>query len=108
MAAALFVIDIQNDLATDPATRVPHADRIRGAGQRILDSARKVLDAESGTPDTPGTLARIIFVQHEEKPDDGPLVRGSEPWKLVFEPRAGASRERVVPKWTRESGCNFT
>jgi nicotinamidase-related amidase len=103
MATALFVIDIQNDLATDPETRIPHADRVKAAGGKILGAARAALGAEPGT--SPGALASIIFVQHEEKPEDGPLVRGSEPWKLVFEPRAGVSRERLVPKWTRELEC---
>jgi nicotinamidase-related amidase len=100
MATALFVIDIQNDLATDPETRIPHADRVKAAGEKILGSARAALDAESGS--ACGAPASIIFVQHEENSEDGPLVRGSEPWKLVFEPRADASKERLVHKWTRE------
>ena len=91
MATALFIIDIQNDLATDPKSKIPHADRIKAAGEEILSAAR----LQQGAPQI------IIFVQHEEQPEDGPLVRGSEPWKLVFEPREDAPRERRIPKWTR-------
>ncbi|KAK4149141.1 Isochorismatase-like protein [Chaetomidium leptoderma] len=97
MTTALFVIDIQNDLATDPETRIPHAERINTAGQKILSVARAILEAQQGQ--TPA----IFFVQHEEKPEDGPLVRDSEPWKLVFEPHAHAHRERRIPKWTRDT-----
>jgi nicotinamidase-related amidase len=100
MATALFVIDIQNDLTTDAATRVPHAARIRAAGDKVLSVARAVLDGRSASPKC---LGMIVFVQHEEKPEDGPLVRGSDPWKLVFEPRADAPGERLMSKWTRKS-----
>lgn len=98
-ATALFVIDIQNDLATDPETRIPHAERILEAGVRILAAARATIAAapRASTGTAPTT---IVFVQHEEKPTQGPLVRGSEPWKLVFEPDAAAPSERLVAKWT--------
>jgi hypothetical protein len=100
MATALFVIDIQNDLATDPATRIPHASRIRSAGEQILSAARAGIEAKHNTT----TISRpttIIFVQHEEQPEDGPLVRGTEPWNLVFDPLPDAPTERLVPKSTR-------
>ena len=97
MATALFVIDIQNDLATDPGTKIPHSERIRAAGEKILSAARAAKDVLQSGPST------IVFVQHEEKPESGPLVRGSEPWKLVFEPHPGASTEQLVAKWTRMS-----
>ncbi|KAK4032706.1 Isochorismatase-like protein [Parachaetomium inaequale] len=100
MATALFVIDIQNDLATDPGTRIPHAARIRAAGDKILSVARAVLDGRGASPPSPGL---IVFVQHEEKPEDGTLVRGSEPWKLVFEPRRDAPEELLISKWTRDT-----
>lgn len=98
MATALFVIDIQNDLATDPATQIPHAERVKAAGHQILSTARTVLGAQNEGTATPGM---IVFVQHEEEPASGPLVPGSEPWKLVFEPRADVQEERLVSKWTR-------
>ena len=94
MTTALFVIDIQNDLATDPTTRIPDSERITTAGRQILSAARGVANPSTGTPEL------IIFVQHEEKPEDGPLVRGSTPWGLVFEPQPG---ERLVAKQTRGS-----
>ena len=101
MATALFVIDIQNDLATDPETRVPHSQRIRAAGEKILATARTILAAQDGKPGSPRSV--IVFVQHEEQPGDGPLVRGTEPWELVFEPDGDAPGERRVHKWTRKS-----
>ncbi|KAG7284563.1 hypothetical protein NEMBOFW57_010941 [Staphylotrichum longicolle] len=97
MATALFVIDIQNDLATDPNTRIPHSARIKAAGEKILAAARATKNIPQSGPST------IVFVQHEEKPESGSLVRGSEPWQLVFEPRPGASTERLVAKWTRDT-----
>ncbi|KAK3290845.1 Isochorismatase-like protein [Chaetomium fimeti] len=100
MATALFVIDIQNDLAADPATQIPHAERVKAAGDQILSAARIVLETQNDEVATPCT---IVFVQHEEKPESGPLVRESEPWKLVFEPRAGAEEERLISKWTRDT-----
>ena len=97
---ALFVIDIQNDLATDPKTRIPTAERIRTAGNRILSTARAILDRcradKTGSPPP----ALIVFVQHEEEPESGPLVRGTEPWKLVFEPRDGVDEELLIFKST--------
>ncbi|AEO67464.1 uncharacterized protein THITE_2144817 [Thermothielavioides terrestris NRRL 8126] len=100
-ATALFVIDIQNDLATDPQTRIPHAERIREAGAKILSTARAIINAQRASAEE--LPAIIVFVQHEEEPENGPLVRGSEPWKLVFEPDDAAPSERLVAKWTRDT-----
>ncbi|KAF5676894.1 KGD2-2-oxoglutarate dehydrogenase complex E2 component [Fusarium heterosporum] len=74
--SAFFVIDIQKDLAHDPKTRIPDAERIIYAGENILKFLR-------GITTFPKPL--IVFVQHEEMPDKGPLVKGTEPWKLCFE-----------------------
>lgn len=90
---ALFVIDIQHALAIDPKERIPHADRLVAAAGEVVDAARAV------------NPPLIVFVQHEEKPENGCLVRGSEPWKLVFNPDQGAPNELLVHKTTRES-CN--
>lgn len=98
--SALFVIDIQRELAYDPKTQIPHADRIRYAGEKILSAARSIIDqyrtAQKNSPSV------IVFVQHEEKPDEGTLVRDTEPWRLVFEPRDGVQEERLVAKTTRQ------
>lgn len=98
--SALFVIDIQRELAYDPKTQIPHADRIRSAGEKILSAARGIIDqyrtAQKQSPSV------IVFVQHEEKPDQGTLVRDTEPWRLVFEPRDGVQEERLVAKTTRQ------
>ena len=98
--SALFVIDIQRELAHDPETRVPHADRICSAGEKILSAARGIIDQYRETQKQSPSV--IIFVQHEEKPDDGTLVRDTEPWRLVFEPREGVEEERLVAKTTRK------
>lgn len=87
--SALFVIDIQKDLALDPKTEIPHAERIRRAGAEILSSVR-------GIEANPQPV--IVFVQHEESPDSGPLVKGSDPWKLVFENDPSRTNERLVSK----------
>ncbi|KAK7425932.1 hypothetical protein QQZ08_007646 [Neonectria magnoliae] len=87
--SALFVIDIQKGLAANPETEIPHAARIRDVGDKILSVARS---------QKPAPL--IVFVQHEETPDDGDLVEGSESWKLVFTPRPGAENEILVAKRT--------
>jgi nicotinamidase-related amidase len=97
---ALFVIDIQNDLATIPETKIPHADRVISAGKQILAAARGVIDSERKIERTASGL--IVVVQHEEKPEAGSLVRGTDPWKAVFPPRADDADEFLVAKTTRE------
>lgn len=98
--SALFVIDIQNDLATDEATRIPHAARIRSAGEAILSVARKVVDSYRTKQEKSPSI--IVFVQHEETPESGALVRGSTPWELVFNPRSDISEEILVAKTVRK------
>ncbi|KAK4113237.1 Isochorismatase hydrolase [Canariomyces notabilis] len=100
---ALFIIDIQNDLATDPKTQIPYAERIREAGDKILSAARRIVDSQQDAQPSPV----LVFVQHEEKPEDGPLIRGSDAWGLVFEPRADCRSEMLVHKNTRMS-CSPT
>ncbi|KAG8166965.1 hypothetical protein KVR01_002654 [Diaporthe batatas] len=99
--SALFVIDIQRELADDPKTQIPHAERIRSAGGKILSAARSIVDqyrtAQKQSPSV------IVFVQHEEKPDQGTLVRNTEPWGLVFEPRGDVQEERLVAKTTQNT-----
>lgn len=93
--SALFVIDIQNDLAGEgfPNTS-PHAERIRKNGTEILKRARKAIeDAEKENHPPP---LELVFVQHEEP--EGPLVRGTDTWKLVFEPDGEKKTERLVSK----------
>ncbi|KAL1910918.1 hypothetical protein Sste5344_003090 [Sporothrix stenoceras] len=97
---ALFVIDIQGELANDPATQIPYADRVVQAGTKILQSARRAIADASATIDDK-TPSIIVFVQHEET--DGGLVRGSEAWKLVFPPQSGVDTEILVPKTTRDT-----
>ncbi|TQV95686.1 isochorismatase hydrolase [Cordyceps javanica] len=110
---ALFVIDIQNELAGSPQTQIPGAARIRAAGERILATSRALAD---GTPENyggggGGGIGRVddqkpgltVFVQHEESPESGgTLVRDAEPWKLVFPPREGAADEILVAKTTHQ------
>ena len=97
---ALFVIDIQKEMAAIEATRIPHADRIVDAGGKILAAARRVLDAGPGANDA---AAVIVVVQHEEPPESGGLVRGTEAWEVVFPIREDAPKEYLVPKTTGES-----
>lgn len=95
---ALFVIDIQADLAQDPQTEIPHAARIRDVGAAILSKARIAIDNELGRG--LGANLSIIIVQHHETPENGVLVRGSKSWELVFKPRN--KTERIVEKTTSE------
>ncbi|KAF5699822.1 KGD2-2-oxoglutarate dehydrogenase complex E2 component [Fusarium mundagurra] len=92
--SALFVIDIQKDLASDDKTEVPHAERIRDAGEQILEVARRI--AADPKP-------IIVFVQHEESPESGPLVKGSKSWELVFENDPNNPRELLVSKNQRDT-----
>ncbi|KAF5643572.1 2-oxoglutarate dehydrogenase E2 component (dihydrolipoamide succinyltransferase) [Fusarium sp. NRRL 25303] len=92
--SALFVIDIQKDLASDDKTEIPHAERIRDAGEQILEVAR-------GIAADPKPI--IVFVQHEESPESGPLVTGSKPWELVFENDPNSTRELLVSKNQRDT-----
>lgn len=98
--SALFVIDIQRELAQDPKTRIPHAERVCSAGEKIIAAARNIIDSYRHKDQQLPSI--IVFVQHEEKVDEGTLVRDTEPWKLVFEPRDGVNKEILVAKTTRE------
>lgn len=97
--SALFVIDIQRELAQDPKTRIPHAERVCSAAEQILSAARAIVDDYRGKDQQSPSI--IVFVQHEEKPEDGTLIRDTEPWKLVFEPRGDVHEEILVSKTTR-------
>ncbi|KAF4415595.1 KGD2-2-oxoglutarate dehydrogenase complex E2 component [Fusarium acutatum] len=92
--SALFVIDIQKSLASDDKTEIHHAERIRDAGEQILEIAR-------GLAADPKLI--IVFVQHEESPESGPLVKGSKPWELVFENDPNNTRELLVSKNQRDT-----
>ena len=93
---ALFVIDIQRELAQNPQTEIPHAQRIRDAGDAILSRARSNIDGERSSGNLPNL--KIIVVQHEESPEDGTMVRGSKAWELVYAPRQGNDAESLVSK----------
>lgn len=93
---ALFVIDIQNGLANS-TTEIPHAPRIRQAAETILNTVRGKA-SPGGNPD-------IFIVQHEESPESGDLVRGTELWELVFSPRG--DDEKVLSKHTCMSNNYF-
>jgi nicotinamidase-related amidase len=97
---ALFVIDIQVELAQNATTEIPHAERIRRAGTTILQRARQVIESANKCGRVPDL--EIVFVQHEEVAEKGPLVRGSKPWELVFKPRDNSRWERLVSKDVRE------
>ncbi|KAI4657017.1 uncharacterized protein J4E79_007632 [Alternaria viburni] len=93
---ALFAIDIQVELAQNAATEIPHAERIRGAGTTILQRARQAIDTACEQGREPDI--EIVFVQHEESAEKGPLVKGSKAWELVFKPRDDNKWERLVEK----------
>ncbi|KAK0736619.1 Isochorismatase-like protein [Apiosordaria backusii] len=105
--SAILVIDIQNSLATDPQTKIPDATRVREAGARILEVARQIRDSRVREMGQPSNFI-IIFVQHHESPDEGPLVMGTEPWGLVFTPREDLENveEFVVDKSVRDAFSN--
>jgi nicotinamidase-related amidase len=73
---ALFVIDIQVGLAQNATTEIPHADRIREVGTRIMQRARQVIDLAIELGRVPDL--EIVFVQHEELAEKGTLVKGSK------------------------------
>ena len=103
--AALFVIDIQVDLAHNPTTEIPHAARIREAGTTILQRARQAIDSSIERGRAPDL--QIVFVQHEEVEEKGPLVKGSRAWELVLQPRIDDKWEKLVEKDVRESHLAF-
>lgn len=109
---ALFIIDIQNELAGNPQTEVPSAARIRTAGEHILAASRALAGAGALAAAADQKPALTVFVQHEESPESGgTLVHGAELWKLVFPPREGATDEILVAKTTRTFRirvCNVT
>jgi nicotinamidase-related amidase len=94
-STAVFVIDIQRDLVGDAKTEIPHSARIQDAGAKILAAVRELNASSLAKP------ALLVFVQHEEQPETGPLVKGSEPWELFFNPIADSKHEILVSKTTR-------
>ncbi|KAL2871691.1 cysteine hydrolase family protein [Aspergillus lucknowensis] len=92
---ALFVIDIQAELVSIPDTAIPHAARIREAGERILTKAR--------TQTSPKPL--IVIVQHSEDPGspNATLIAGSPAWELAFPPQGNEGDEMLVGKTTRDT-----
>ncbi|KAK4199466.1 Isochorismatase-like protein [Triangularia verruculosa] len=105
--SAILVVDIQNSLATDPQTKIPNATRVCEAGTRILEVARRIRDIRVQKQGQPSESI-IIFIQHHESPDEGPLVLGTEPWGLVFTPRKelDGTEEFVVDKSVRNAFSN--
>jgi nicotinamidase-related amidase len=93
---ALFVIDIQKFMLGNTKSEIPHAQRIRGAATSILSKARSSMEESRNAREEP--KLSIIVVQHEEGPESGDLVRGTEPWEVVFPPRKGDAAERLVSK----------
>ncbi|CRG91914.1 hypothetical protein PISL3812_08968 [Talaromyces islandicus] len=94
---ALFVIDIQNELAVDDDTRIPHAERIRNSGEKMIQAARMAIDSYREKGETSPFI--IVFVQHE----DSSLIVGSKPWELVFKPRTDVEQEILIPKKTPDT-----
>ncbi|OJJ42080.1 hypothetical protein ASPZODRAFT_105806 [Penicilliopsis zonata CBS 506.65] len=93
---ALFVIDIQNELIADPDTRIPTSERIIKASEEILNTAREALGLNSPRK----SPQIIVFIQHEEFPPEGTMLRGSKPWELFFPPRPSQEYEILVAKST--------
>ena len=97
---ALFVIDIQNEMAGEGfSTAIPHAKRIRTTAAEILNRARNAVDSAHKKSQSPPL--ELVFVQHEEFSETGGgLIRDTEPWKLVFNPREEESvpAEKLVAK----------
>ena len=96
--SALFVIDIQHELGGDPKTRIPEAERVTAAADKILTTMRSLIDTYRGKGAQSPFI--IVVVQHEEAEGDGTLVRGSEEWKVLFPPREGVAEEILVSKTT--------
>jgi nicotinamidase-related amidase len=96
---ALFVVDIQHALALSPSTSIPHARRIVDAGTSILAKARATIDAARSI--NKDSNVEIVIVQHEERPEQGNLQRGTQAWDLVFPPRENDGCERLVGKAVR-------
>ena len=110
---ALFVIDMQKGIATDPATRIPDADRVLANAEKLITAfrencidlprIRKDLYTDESEP-PPGV---IIIVQHTDlQPGIGPfLQQDTAPWELVFQPRPDelGVTEFVIHKTTRDA-----
>jgi nicotinamidase-related amidase len=98
---AIFIVDIQADLATIEETRMPHAARVISAAKSVLERARARIDMACDKGETPPL--ELVFVQHHEDPSSGALVKDTDPWKLVLPPREGNKYERLVEKDVRKS-----
>lgn len=83
-------------MALDPETSVQHAAELNVAASTILSTVRRIIDEFRQKKELSPFL--IVFVQHEESPSQGSLVRDTEPWKLVYEPREDVDEEILVHK----------
>ncbi|KAJ5979673.1 hypothetical protein N7481_006971 [Penicillium waksmanii] len=98
---ALFVVDIQNELIADPDTCIPNSKQVIKATEEILKVSRLILDSYEGSNSPPPWL--IVFVQHEEFPPEGTMLRGSKSWELFFPPRSNRQDEILVAKSTGDT-----
>lgn len=98
-AVALFVIDVQVDLAQDPATQIADATELRATLSTVLHHVRSV-NAGLQTPHV-----RLVFVQHNDRDADDALAMGKPGWQLVFAPLT-ADGDWLVHKSDREPDNN--
>ncbi|KAF9700977.1 hypothetical protein EKO04_000016 [Ascochyta lentis] len=95
---ALFTIDIQHSLTTPP-TSIPTAPRILHAATTLLSRTRHSIQT-SRLQHLPPNLD-LVIVQHEESPQTGCLVRGSQAWEVVFLHRESDGNEMLIAKRDR-------
>ncbi|MCO5565769.1 hypothetical protein L7F22_019444 [Adiantum nelumboides] len=80
---ALFIIDVQVDLAEKADSEVPDAEAIREALNSLIKGVRDYNHNQSVT----SQKVQLIFVQHNDRNPKDPLAKGKSTWELVFKPK---------------------
>ena len=80
---ALFVIDVQVDLAQKADSEVPDAEAIREALSNLIKGVRDYNDTEKTNA---AQKVQLVFVQHNDLDPEDPLAKGKPTWELVFKP----------------------
>lgn len=78
---ALFIIDVQVDLADKADSEVPDAEAIREALNSLIKGVRDYNQS------VPSQKVQLIFVQHNDRDPKDPLAKGKFTWELVFKPK---------------------
>lgn len=81
--SALFIIDVQVDIADQVDSEVPDASAIRETLDKLIKGVR---EHNHSRVSNDSEKVQLIFVQHNDRNPEDPLAKGKPTWELVFKP----------------------